>query len=205
MRIAALICKILMWITFAVTGFFQSLALIGILIRNRDAGAQGLADKIYNPFFFILAIALAAAGVILFACLKKKKYIGLSASAVSSLLFVIVAFDMSRKFAEQAIAGGFRGLTMTDAVLRHMSPVLITLFMLLAWLFERQWKKDESLAAMFSSKQSHFDLGGETLFSDGKDGTEQMLIDGRPMTQKERRKMKREEERARRRRSKAGG
>ena len=76
MRIAALICKILMWITFAVTGFFQSLALIGILIRNRDAGAQGLADKIYNPFFFILAIALAAAGVILFACLKKKKYIG---------------------------------------------------------------------------------------------------------------------------------
>lgn len=197
MRIAANVCKVLMWITYAVTTFFQGLALIGILIRNTNASQRGMLEDIYNPFFFVLAIALATAGVILFACLKKRRYIGVILAGVSSLLFVVVALDMSRIFAEQAVSGEFRGLTMTDAVLRHMSPVLITLFMVLAWLFERRWRKEEAEAAMFAAKKEHYDLGDTVLFSDDKKRT--LDYEG-AMSKKERRKLKREEEAARRKR-----
>ena len=197
MRTASVICKVLMWITVVVTGFFQVLALIGILERNRIAAERNLPGEVYNPFFFILAMGLMAVALLLFVFLKKRRYIGLCVSLPASLLFIVVGANLAQVFPERAAASGFQGLTMTDAVLRHMSPVLITLFMLLAWLFERQWHKGEAEAAMFAARTEHFDLGDKALFSDDR---HRALEDTRPMTQKERRRLKREEERARKKR-----
>lgn len=167
MRATSLTCKVFMWIVLVVSTFFQVLAMFGIGQNNATALEADKTDKVYALWPLIAVTGLLIAGAILFICLRKRRYIGLIVAAVAGLAAVLIAFDLMRAFPAQISASGSdTGLNTFKMVYRHMSPALVPLLMVPAFICDRIAAKQEQ-ARLIASGESRFDLSGAPLFKDG--------------------------------------
>lgn len=165
MEVASVISKIAMWVALVVTGAFQVLAIFGISMNNQQAVAIDKPEKQYNLTFLVLCIVLFVLAVILFTVMKKHRYIGVIVAVVAAFMMIGVALDLGRVFTVSIQATGEQGLTTWRMVWRHMSPVLVTVCMISAWLFGRVVDKRREAAALAAGpSQYHFD--DKILFSD---------------------------------------
>ena len=195
MRTISSLSRVLMWIAFGITTLIQVAAMYGISANNEQAVKLDQTDAVYDLTPFILAVVLMAIGVILFTVLKKHRVIGLCISAVASVAFIFIALDLANEFGVHIGSSGEDvGLSSWDVVYRHMSPVLVTAFMLVSWFFARSADKVDALAAAAWGKSS-YDLSGTPIFADtrstiGIDDTPAQIINRPLLTKKERRKRK---------------
>ncbi|WP_178721877.1 hypothetical protein [Clostridia bacterium] len=168
MRATSLTCKILMWTVLVISTFFQVLAMFGIGQNNATALEAGKADKVYALWPMIAVTSLLVVGVILFICLRKRPFIGLIVAAVAGLAAVLIAFDLMRAFPAQISAsGGDTGLNTFKMIYRHMSPALVPLLMVPAFICDRIVAKQEQ-ARLVADGKARFDLSGAPLFKDGE-------------------------------------
>ena len=165
MEVASVVSKIAMWTALVITGAFQVLAILGISMNNQQAIALNKPEKQYNLTFLVLCVVLFVLAVVLFTVLKKRRYIGVIIAVVAAFVLVGVALDLGRVFAVSIQATGEQGLSTWRMIWRHMSPVLITAFMICAWLFGRAADKKREAAALAAGPgKYHFD--DKILFAD---------------------------------------
>lgn len=166
MRIAATICKVLLWIVLVLSVGFQLLAAFAIAGNNAQAAAAEQLDKAY-PFWPLLVLsALLVASAVLFTALKKRRWIGLALAGLAGLLAVVLAFDLMRFFPVQIDVAGERGLNTLKMIYRHMAPVLVPLLMLAVFFLDRAASKREQ-AQLVARGEAKYDLSGAPLFHDG--------------------------------------
>ena len=166
MQTVSTISKVLMWISLVFTALIQGMVIFAIQSNNTDAVLAGQTDKLYNLVPLICASMLLLAGVILFAVLRKRRYIGVILAAVAAVVFVVVAFDIRNTFTTQIGATGETvGITAWRMIYRHISPVMVAVFMLIAWLCGRAADKAAAEAYLARGKTG-YDLSGGPLFAD---------------------------------------
>lgn len=155
-----------MWTVLVISTFFQVLAMFGIGQNNATALEAGKADKVYALWPMIAVTSLLVVGVILFICLRKRPFIGLIVAAVAGLAAVLIAFDLMRAFPAQISAsGGDTGLNTFKMIYRHMSPALVPLLMVPAFICDRIVAKQEQ-ARLVADGKARFDLSGAPLFKE---------------------------------------
>ncbi len=170
MRTTAAVTRVLMWVFFAFSLLMQGMSIFAIeFVNNQRARELNMPKSVYNVAPLLIFTLLLIAAVVLFTVLKKHRYIGMILAAVTAIAFVVIALDLGRVFASQIGSGGQDvGLNTWDMVYRHMSPVLVAVFMLPTWLFGRAADRADEAAAITGG--SHFDLSGDALFSDDRKG-----------------------------------
>lgn len=143
----------LMWIALVPIFFMQVLAAIGI--------AQG--GKM-SCFLLVAAAVVLVAAAILFCALREKKGIAMIVAAVAAVLFIVVAITIYNTYElnlkVQAVGSG---LTAGKFVVRHVSPLLVTLFMLFYWICWRADWKDEKARRAAKEPDHYLDLEGFSL------------------------------------------
>ncbi len=156
MRITLRICRILMWVAFIWTLLAQIVAMIGI--------------KTYSAFFniseMIISLVVLTVGMLLFTVLKNKRLIGLIIATVSLVFCVIAAVKISETFVTGIdVAGGEFGISGFKLVFRHLTNFIVWICMIIIWLIER-FKRQQAERIASGAYTGHYDLSGETLFSD---------------------------------------
>lgn len=130
-------CKLWIWMILAAITLFQVCTVAAICIDNAARQAAGEKVLSYPIAGLLCALALMIAGVVLFMAWKKARYWGLIVSAAAGILFILVALELYRT--DTPLVDNT--VNMVKMVGFHMSPVLIPLLMLPAWLGERPRKK----------------------------------------------------------------
>ena len=161
MRTLSFVSKFLMWALLMVYSVFQVLAVFGIMGSNADIIKAGQGGRTVSPIPLIAATILMLAAVILFAALAKRKYIGLIVSVVASAVMLMVALELGRQFPPSVSATVTVGLTTWKLIWRHIGIAAVSLFMLVAWLADRQLEKAYSRSR---EGKSGYDLSGQPLF-----------------------------------------
>ncbi len=123
MRIFLSVCRMLVWVVLALTTLIQIGAILSI----------SLGERLVNPTLLIVATALMVLSVIVFFALRRQKLIPLVTAAVAGVLFIIAALQLKDTLAVVVTERGLAGISLWTAMYRHMSPVLIPLFMLPVW------------------------------------------------------------------------
>lgn len=203
MRTGASVSRWLMWIVTVICVFFQALALIGIIYHNNLAASLDKADQQYNFVPLLIASVVMMGTVFLYQFCKKLRIVSLIVSAGVSVAMVLIALDMKEVFHLQFLTSGQEvGLTTWDMIYRHMSPVLITAAMIASFIFERHVDKLLEVEAVKKGAYSYA-LDGKSIFADSESTITGVVIpnedsDGRPLTQKERRRLRKEAEKMKR-------
>ena len=166
MRAGAVFSKTLMWIVLVLCTGIQALAIIGIGSNNARAREAEQLDKVYTLWPLIALVVLLWAAVLLFTIWKKRAYIGLIVAGIAGIAAIVLAFDLMRAFPAQISTTGDVGLSTWKMVYRHMSPILISLLMVPAFICDRIATKQEQ-ARLVASGKARFDLSGAPIFSDG--------------------------------------
>ena len=178
MRATSVTCKVLMWTVLVVCTAFQVLAMIGIGQNNTAAAEAGKPEKIYALWPLIAVMALLWGAVLLFTLLHKHPHIGIILAGVAGIAAIVIAFDLMRAFPSQISAsGGDTGLSTAKMVYRHMSPILVPILMIPAWILDRILDK-QAQARLVASGKARFDLSGAPIFSDGSTLGLAMAADG---------------------------
>lgn len=133
-----------MWTVLVISTFFQVLAMFGIGQNNATALEAGKADKVYALWPMIAVTSLLVVGVILFICLAQAAVYRADCGGCGGLAAVLIAFDLMRAFPAQISAsGGDTGLNTFKMIYRHMSPALVPLLMVPAFICDRIVAKQE--------------------------------------------------------------
>lgn len=128
MQTASKVMRVLMWLTLLVCGFFQWCGIIGILINN------GKSDDPYTIWPLMAAMAVLLAAVIWFTAAKNHRLPGVIAAGAASVVIFVVALDLWQTFDASTVITG--GLTLWTLIWRHMSSLLVFVFMLAAYILE---------------------------------------------------------------------
>lgn len=128
MQAASKAMRILMWLSLLVCGFFQWCGIIGILINN------GKSDDPYTIWPLIAAMIVLMAAVIWFTVMRRHRLPGVLAAGAASVVIFAVALDLWQTFDVAAVTRG--GITLWTLIWRHMSCLLVFLFMLAAYILE---------------------------------------------------------------------
>ena len=125
----------LIWISLVPILGMQALAAIGI--------AQG--GKM-SCFLLLASAAVLLISVVLLCALREKKGIAMIVAAVAVVLIVVTAITIYQayelNFKTQVVGSG---LTAGKFVVRHVSPLLVTLFMLFYWIgWRAEWKAEKA-------------------------------------------------------------
>ena len=121
MRTASKCMRVLMWIALLVCGFFQWCGIIGILINNA-----------IWPLIAAMIVLLAA--TIWFTAARNHRLPGVIAAGAASVVILVVALDLWQTFDASTVITG--GLTLGTLIWRHMSVLLVFVFMLAAYILE---------------------------------------------------------------------
>jgi hypothetical protein len=159
MRALSSISKFFMWAFLIVYSVFQLLAVLGIMGSNQTAIEAGQADKAVSYIPLVVATLLMIIGVVLFTVLKKLRYIGILISVVAAVVMLMVALELGRLYPPSIGTTGTVGLTTWKLIWRHIGISAVPLFMLIAWLADRQITKSYSL-----ERKIGYNLSGEPLF-----------------------------------------
>lgn len=135
-------CKLWIWMILGVITLFQVCTVAAIYIDNAARQAAGKEALSYPIAGLLCALALMIAGVLLFMFWKKSRHWGLIVSAAAGILFILVALELYRT--DTPLVDNT--INIVKMVGFHMSPALIPLLMLPAWLGERPRKKEKSPA-----------------------------------------------------------
>ena len=128
MRTASKCMRVLMWIALLVCGFFQWCGIIGILINN------GRSDEPYAIWPLIAAMIVLLAATIWFTAARNHRLPGVLAAGAASVVILVVALDLWQTFDASTVITG--GLTLGTLIWRHMSVLLVFVFMLAAYILE---------------------------------------------------------------------
>ena len=122
MQFVTKLCCFFAWLTLIITTIVQALAIIGILLNDKAGN--------FNPWYLAAATLAMLAAVFLFFVLKRGKIFPLILSAITGIAFVVLALFMMQAYPlVESIMGGTTGLSLWDAILRHMTPLLIPIFL----------------------------------------------------------------------------
>ena len=119
MRTFVSVCRVLVWILLVLTTLIQIGAILSI----------SLGERLVNPTLLTIATALMAVSVIVFFALRRGKLFPLLTAAVAALLFIIAALELKDTLAVVVTERGPAGVSLWDAMYRHMSPILIPMLM----------------------------------------------------------------------------
>ncbi len=162
MRGAAGIFRILFWIVLVLVVAIQIVTMVSIQMNNANAVEAGQHDKVLSIVPLAAATVLMVAGAVLFEAVSKRRYIGLILCAVAGVVFFLYAFSIRDAFPVRVGSWGQdAGVSTARMIWRHMSPVLVPVLMLGAWLSERSAAKRQPI-----SDKTGFDLSGGPLFRD---------------------------------------
>ncbi len=125
MRIFLSACRTMIWILLVFITIMQVMTVIGLY--------QGNSVELFNPTFLIIATGIMAVSVVLFFALRRYKLIPLIAAGMAAVFFIVLAFWLKDAFPVTVTTLGNAGVSLWDAMYRHMSPALIPLFMLPLW------------------------------------------------------------------------
>lgn len=141
--------KALMWITLVPVLGIQILAMIGI----------SMGDSKMSIVPLVAASVLLLAAAILFGVLREKRGIAMILAAVSAVLFVVVAITVYKVFELNfKVTNVSGGITSGEFVYRHLSPLLVVLFMLFYWICWRADYKAEKARREASAPDHYIDL-----------------------------------------------
>ncbi len=147
--------RVCTWITLAVTGLVQILAVVGIYINNSIAE--------FNPILLIAATAIMLTATVLFFALPRGKVIPLLIAAADAVFFIILAFMLKNAFPVlMAVDGSDTGISLWMAIYRHMSPLLVPLFMIPSWWQYHEERQAEKTADAEERTPSYLDVIDET-------------------------------------------
>ncbi len=162
MRGAAGIFRILFWIVLVLVAGVQIITMISIQMNNANAVEAGQYDEVLSIVPLVAATVLMAAGAVLFEAVSKRRYIGLLLCAVAGVVFFVYAFSIRDAYPVRVGSWGQDvGVSTARMIWRHMSPILVPILMLGAWLSERSAARRQPL-----SDKPGFDLSGGPLFRD---------------------------------------
>lgn len=151
MRLFASFCRVMIWVTLVITTAVQALAIIGIYMKG--------SGSLFNPVLLIVAVAAMVVSVILFFALPRGKIFPLAAAALTAILFIVLAVEMTNAFPTSLSSdGGTTGISMTKAVFRHMTPALIPLLMLPVWWQYHRDRVAQNEKAATEKTPSYFDM-----------------------------------------------
>ncbi|MBR2337895.1 MAG: hypothetical protein IKA63_00325 [Clostridia bacterium] len=146
----ASISRVLAWVTLVITTAFQCLAMYGIYTGNSE----------FSIFPMAVATVLMAVSVILFFALRQGKTVPFLMAVGAAVLFIVVAVMIKNEFTVHMGADGTdMGITSWRMVYRHLSPVLVPVFLLAPWVVYRVDRKVEKEYAKKEQPDSYLDLG----------------------------------------------
>ncbi len=151
MQLITKLCRFFAWLTLIITSAVQVLAIVGIAL-NDSAGKL-------SPWYLASATFVMLAAVILFFALRRGKIFPLILSALAGIAFVVLALIMMQVYpVVESIMGGTTGLSLWDAILRHMTPLLIPIFLFPLWWQDHEERQAEKNAIQDANTPSYFDL-----------------------------------------------
>ena len=155
MQFVTKLCRALTWVTLISTTGVQVLAAIGMYLNDK-------AGKL-NPLFLIAATAVMVLSVVLFFVLRRGKLFPLIGTAVAGIAFVVLALIMMQVYpVVTSVEGISTGISLWDAIFRHMTPILIPVFLFpLWWQFHEDWLAEKNAVAE-ASTPSYFDILAES-------------------------------------------
>ena len=135
--------KTLMWVFFVPVLGLQLL----VLDAMNDAKNRGNIDMALFPA--VVGCLLLLAAMVLATVLKRKKGIGVIVSLVSGVFFGLFAGGVYRVYSHQFhVQSVNASLTAWDFVSRHLSPLLVILFLVFYWICWRaDWKAEQARIA----------------------------------------------------------
>lgn len=135
MQTGAKISRVLMWISLVVCGGFQWVAIIGIHIQNSRAVAAGSPERAYTIWPLAVAMGVLTLSVFWFAFVCKHRLPAVIAAGAASVALFAAVLDLWQTFEEAVVTSG--GLDLWTLIWRHLSSLLIFVFMLITYLLER--------------------------------------------------------------------
>lgn len=134
MKIVAKIFQILLIIFLVFTVFTQGMTIYSIAAHNHTV-EHILPERVYALRALIATNVVMFGGVAVYFFYKKRPAVGILLSTVAAVAFIVIAFDLKRVFPSSILAYGAVGVDTVKMLWRHMSPALLPVFMLGAWLF----------------------------------------------------------------------
>lgn len=135
MHLATRVTRILMWVALVVFGGFQWIAIWGIHQNNVRAIQAGSPDTTYAVWPLITAMTILTLAFFWFVLVKRHRLPGLLVAGGACAALFVMALDIWQTFDVQVVASG--GLNLWTLIWRHMSCLLIFVFMLATYLLER--------------------------------------------------------------------
>ncbi len=150
MQLASRIWCLLAWIALAFSLCMQTLIAFGMY-----TGGSG-----FSIVPIVVASVLLLVATIATVALPKKKGIGLIVAAAAGVLFIVTAMLVSREFPilTNKMDMGW-GITAWQFVYRHLSPLLVPLFLLGYWFC---WRAQQAIDAAYQKEtvpDSYLNLG----------------------------------------------
>lgn len=143
-------CRIMAWIVLIITTGIQIMAIYGIYLNH--------SADIFNPLLLIIATAVMFLAVVLFFALPRGKLFPLLVAAADAVFFVILACWLKDAFPTFVSKDDVEtGITIWTAVWRHMSPVLVPLFLLPIWHEHHAAYQAIKIAESRENTPSYFD------------------------------------------------
>ena len=152
MRAYTRVWGILVWLATVLMLFLQLLVVFGMVLGKSE----------FDVTLIIIATVVMLVSVIAFFAMKKHKWVPLLLSLLASALFVVIAVMIADKFLAGSNWVDTRGfVTSWQLVYRHLSPLLIPLFMggyLVCW---RQRQRELAAAEAYVQKSEGSTIGVE--------------------------------------------
>ena len=159
MRKVASVSRVLLWITFVLSVFFQVVAIFAINLYNTQSGTISS----YKTGPLAIATVLMVLAVLLFFILRRGKLVPLIVAAALGVCFIFLAVSLHEYYGAPAgVVPGGEYMTAFEAVYKHALPALLPVFMFPLWLEYRQDRIDN--AHREDEEQIESVLGGLTDF-----------------------------------------
>ena len=145
--------RVMMWITLAVSLFFQVLAM------------NGLYNEKGRGYFFAILLCCAAmlVGTVLVQAMRKFPWIGLALTVLGGFAMIFVALALRDAYPVQITVDGETGLSVWKVVYRHMICVLVPIFAAVACF---AGYADRKAAELRAAARPHRPLDGDPIFKD---------------------------------------
>ena len=148
MHIVTGVSRVFVWVSLVISTLFQGLAMFGIA-RNSE----------FSIIPMLVATFVMVAAAILYFALPKGKLFPLLMAVGAAVLFIIVAILLAKEFPVRlGIDGSDQGLTPWRLVYRHLSPLLVPLFLTPLYIEYRAECKAAAARAHEEAPDSYFNL-----------------------------------------------
>lgn len=147
------VCNTLMWIIYGWTMLSLLLAVTAL-------------PSSFNSIGLILNMAFLTAAVVLYAIVRKHRWISAILVTVALVICILTAIELAAAFPPGISAVGKNiGISGLDLTFKYMSTIFVWMVMIIGWLISRAKYKAEREAAN-TDYTGQFDLSGDPIFTD---------------------------------------